>query len=164
MAEYVNELIGTVIACRIVTMAAPDGELRRRYLGAVCALVTLLTLISPLRQFLDHAEEIGEAAAGFISSAEQSSDGVDCDDGMRGELGYAADVIFEYARDRYGFDTEGAEIAFATDDGGEVTDLTLYLLHGSVADCGKLRDALTDELGIEVHVFTGDVEDGTEKN
>lgn len=162
MTEYVNELIGTVIACRIVTMAAPPGELRRRYLGAVCALVTLLTLISPLRQFLDHAEEIGEAAAGFFSA--QSSDLSDSDEGMRGELGYAADVIFEYARDRYGFDTEGAEIAFTTDDGGEVTDLTLYFLHGSVADCGKLRDALTDELGIEVHVFTGDVEDGTEKN
>lgn len=161
MTEYVNELIGTVIACRIVTMAAPDGELRRRYLGAVCALVTLLTLISPLRQFLDRADEIGEAAAGFFSAVSESSDS---DEGMRGELGYAADVIFEYARDRYGFDTEGAEIAFTTDDGGEVTDAALYFLHGSVADCGKLRDALTDELGIEVHVFTGDVEDGTEKN
>ena len=149
MKEYINELIITVAACRLVTMASPDGDLRRRYLAAVCALVTLITLFSPMGQVIAGAEEAIRAFAGGFSLAEN--------DEKQDELERAAAVIFSYAENRRGFDTKGGNITFYTDESGEIESIAVFFEDGSVEMCRLLQEDLTEEIGIEVHVFTGEV-------
>lgn len=149
MKEYINELIITVAACRLVTMASPDGDLRRRYLAAVCALVTLTTLISPIGQVIAGAEEAIRSFAGGFTLAET--------DEKQDELERAAAVIFSYAENHRGFDTKGGNITFYTDESGEVESIAVFFEDGSVEMCRLLQEELTEEIGIEVHVFTGEV-------
>ena len=149
MKEYINELIITVAACRLVTMASPEGDLRRRYLAAVCALVTLITLISPIGEVIARAEEAVRELADGNAAAER--------DEKRDELENAAAVIFYHAKNRRGFDTTGGRITFYTDDSGEVGSIAVFFEKGSVEMCRLLGEELTAETGIEVHVYTGEV-------
>lgn len=149
MKEYINELIITVTACRLVTMASPDGDLRRRYLAAICALVTLITMISPIGEVISGTEE---AVRGFISGFSFDENAEKQDD-----LGNAAAVIFSHAKNRRGFDTSGGKITFYTDESGEVKSIAVFFGKGSVEMCRLLGEELTAEMGTEVHVYTGEV-------
>ena len=156
MRAYIDEVILTVVICRIASMMAPDGETKGRYLAAVCALVTLISLISPVKYIADNIDTVTEAVAGFFlaEKAEKS-------DEARDNLSSAAAVIFKYAEEKMGFDTEGAEITFYTDEEGKVNEVMLFFKRGRVRECEKLKKELEKELKITVHVYTGEVnEDG----
>ena len=155
MSGYINELLAVVIMCRIVTMIAPDGETSRRYLGAVCALVTLSALISPIVHIVKNFGGISETAAGiFLTDTEEN-------EGERDDLGSLAAVIFAFAEEEFGISTKGGEVVFYTDENGEVEEAAVFLMDGTVEQCGRLGSILSEELGCDVHAYTGEVNDGT---
>ena len=113
MSGYINELLGIVIVCRIVTMIAPDGETNRRYLGALCALVTMSALVSPIVHIVKNFGEISETAAGiFLADTDEK-------EGKREDLGSLAAVIFTFAEEEFGISTKGGEAVFYTDENGK---------------------------------------------
>lgn len=155
MIGYINELLVVVIVSRIVTMLAPDGETSRRYLKTVCALVTLSALISPIVHIIENFGEISSAAAGFlIPEADEAEE-------ERSDLGRWAAAIFACAENRFGIDTSGGEVVFYTDENGVVDETAVFLMDGTVEQCEKLGQLLSGELGCDVHVYTGEVNDGT---
>lgn len=148
MTAYINGLILTVVVCQAASMLAPEGESAKRYIRIVCALVTLLTILSPVKTLIGHAGEIGQSFRNFFTAAQTAEEGT-----PRDSLQSAAYTILTYAEERYGFDTEDAEVTFFTDDAGEVTELMLFFPSGNAFDRDRLQAELEDELEITVHIF-----------
>lgn len=148
MTEYINGLILTVVVCQAASMLAPEGETAKRYLKIVCALVTLLTILSPVKTFVSHAGEIGQSFRNFFTASETAEEIT-----PRDSLETAAYTILTYAKERYGFDTDGAEVTFFTDDTGNVDELMLFLPSGNAFNRDRLQADLEKELGVIVHIF-----------
>lgn len=148
MTTYVNQLIITVVVCQIATMISPDGENSRRYVRIVCALVTILTIISPITTIAESADDIAGNIRDFFTSAETESV-----DSERGTLEAAAYAIMSYARENFDLDLTDAELTFYTDDSGNITELQMFVKSGVAADRDRLAAELEDELGVTVHIF-----------
>lgn len=146
MTAYINQLILTVVVCQIAAMISPDGENAKRYIRVVCALVTMLTILSPIRTLIDHAGELAESFRNFFTAAETV-------DNTRDSLESAAYTILTYAGDKYDLDMDGAEVTFFTNDDGEAVEMQMFIKSGDSQDRDRLAAELEDELGITVHIF-----------
>lgn len=156
MREYTFQLILIVVVCQTASMIAPTEENKCRYLRIVCALVTLLTILSPVRNIADTAGRTAEAIRNFFTPAE-----TDASDGMSERLEEAAYTIIGYAGERYDIETEGAAVTFFTDEDDTLSEVQIYVSSGERSDCSKLEAELEDELGVPVHIFNKGVsEDG----
>lgn len=154
MTAYINELIITLVVCQIASMITPESENAKRYIRVVCALVTILTLISPVRTLADHADEIMDTVGNFFGVSDDTAKSDETEaDGTRERLDAAAYTILTYAGERYDLETDGAEVSFFTDEQGKVTELQIFLKSGSGADRDRLTAELEEELDVTVHIF-----------
>lgn len=148
MTAYINELIITVVVCQIASMISPENENSKRYIKTVCALVTILTLISPVRTIINHAEEIANSLKDFFAIEETVEE-----NSVRDTMQSVAYTIMKYTKENYELETEGAEVSFITDEAGQAMELQIFLKSGNVEDRDKLKTELERELGIIVHIF-----------
>lgn len=148
MTAYINELIITVVVCQAASMISPESENSKRYIRVVCALVTILTLVSPVRTLVEGAGDIVESFGNFFGSAEEAEENSTGD-----SLEAAAYTILTYAEENYDLDLSGAEVTFFTDEAGEVTELQMFVKSGDSGDRDKLAEELERELGVAVHIF-----------
>jgi len=146
MTAYINELILTVIVCQTASMLAPDSDTAKRYLRIVCALVTLLTIVAPVRTIISHADELGDKFSRFFTADETVKESNE-------SLESAAYTILTYANERYSFDTEGAEITFFKDETGKIDEMMLFFPSGNAFDRERLLADLVKEFGVDVHIF-----------
>ncbi len=148
MTAYINELIITVVVCQIASMISPETENSKRYIKTVCALVTILTLISPVRTIINHAEEIANSLKNFFAMEETVEE-----NSVRDTMQSVAYTIMKYTEENYELEIEGAEVSFITDESGQARELQIFLKSGNVEDRDKLKAELERELGIIVHIF-----------
>ncbi len=142
MEQYVVQLVTTLVVCQVATVLSPTGS--RGYLRTVCALVTVLTVFSPLLTLLAGLDGIEEKITSFFT--------VEGETGEEGSLEAAAYIILTHASERYGFDTVGAEITFCK-DGDTVTEILLFFEEGNGYNRDRLQGELEEKLGIPVHIF-----------
>lgn len=142
MEQYVVQLVTTLVVCQVATVLSPTGA--KGYLRTVCALVTLLTVFSPLASLLTQFNGIEEKIVDFFA--------VERVEGGEGSLEAAAYTILTHASNRYGFDTDGAEITFCG-DGETVTELLIFFEEGNGYNRDRLQMELEEKLGIPVHIF-----------
>lgn len=146
MTAYINQLILTVVVCQVAVMISPDVERAKRYIRIVCALVTILTILTPVRTLVDNAGELAESFGNFFTAAETT-------DNMRDSLESAAYTILTYAGENYDLNMDGAEVTFFTNDDGEAVEMQMFVKSGDSHDRDRLTAKLENELGITVHIF-----------
>lgn len=148
MASYMNQLILTVVVCQVASMLAPNADAAKRYLRLVCGLVTLLTVFSPVRNLIQHGEAIGVSLHAFVTASAAEENNV-----LRDSLEATTYTILAYAEERYGFDTQDAEVTFFTNEEEKVDEMMVFFRHGNADDRDRLQSELEEELGITVHIF-----------
>ncbi len=153
MTAYLNSVIATVIVCRIAVMFAPESEMAKKYVRLICALVVLLTLLSPVKSLIENADGIISSVTDFLTGEVSVSDsdiyGSDEQNTVR-QLAYAVMLAVEA---EFGVDSDDIGITVVIDESGEVSELQLYLAHTAYSDRAKIGDALEGELQIPIYVF-----------
>jgi len=136
------QLVTTLVVCQVATVLSPTGG--REYLRTVCALVTILTVFSPLASLLTQLHGIEERISSFFT--------VEGEEGEENSLEAAAYTILAHASNRYGFDKSGAEITFCQ-EGETVTEILIFFEEGNGYNRDRLQMELEEAIGIPVHIF-----------
>lgn len=150
MNAYLNSLVATVIVCQVVTMFSPDKDSLRRYVRLLCALVVILTLASPIRNVINGAGEIASGIAELFDGAGSTAQGTAGDDGGVANLAY---VIMSAVSEKFDIAAENLRITLVTDEGGELSEIQLYMKRTAYADRERVREAIAAEFEIPVYVF-----------
>ncbi len=153
MAAYLNSVIATVIVCQIAVMFSPSSENSKKYVRLICALVVLLTLLSPVKSLIENADGVISAVSDFPagegSVGETEIYGSAAQNSAR-QLAYA---VMQAVEGRFGVDSGDIRVTLVTSESGEVCEVQLYLDHTAYSDRAKIGEALEGELMIPVYVF-----------
>ncbi|MBQ2546014.1 MAG: hypothetical protein II557_06960 [Clostridia bacterium] len=130
--------------------AAMSPERGRDHVKRIAALVTLLTILVPVRALWDRRE----ALAGEVSSllAPRESEPADA-------WAEAAECIFTYAEDECGIEREGMTVRFQTDGGA--AERILVTVRGCPYNLRRaMEEELTRTFGIPVRVTAEEAREG----
>ncbi len=145
MNAYANSLIAVMVVCQIAVTAAPESEQARRGIRLVCALIALLTLLSPVRQLIAASGDITEKIAGFFAVSEKTV----YDETEAGAVG-----LMQYAADRYGI--SDFSVVIRTDETDtEITGIEFYIPDCPYSKCAAMEADLREQLELPVRVFSG---------
>lgn len=143
MRTYVNRLLAVMVVCQIAIVLAPDTETGKRSLRTVCALVSFLTILSPLHQFLVSADSITEKITSFFTI--ESSQTYD-------EKTTVSSELLQYVTTHYRL--EEVLLTIITDESDTtVTELRFYVQNCPYATRALIETELTEMFEIPVYVF-----------
>jgi hypothetical protein len=131
-------------------MFSPDKESLRRYVRLLCALVIILTLSSPIKHVINGVEGIVSGITDFFDGTGSVAQTGSGDESGAANLAY---VIMSAVSERYGIDAKNMRITLVTDEGGELSEVQLYVRGSAYADREHVREALEAEFEIPVYVF-----------
>ncbi len=142
MNMYINRLIAVMIVCHIAVSLAPDTEHAARSIRYVCALVVLLTILSPVRALINTSDDLSEKIASFL--ADDTSP-------IYEETISGAAGLMQYVTERYG--VEELSVVFLTDENdSEITELRLSIPDCPYAKCAAIESDLNEQLSFPVYV------------
>ena len=144
MTRYINSLTAVMIVCQITVLLAPASEYAIRYIRMVCALIVLLTILTPLKNLPDITAQVSEAVSSLVDS-NISADYNELESGTAG--------LMQYVTEYYGISELSAVLQ--TDD----TDTTIIELRLYIQDCPYttreiIAEDLNKELNFPVYVFS----------
>ena len=145
MNEYANSLIAVMVVCQIAVTAAPESEQARRGIRIVCALIALLTLLSPVRQLIAVSGDITEKITDFFAVGEKTV----YDETEAGAVG-----LMQYAAERYGI--ADFTVVIRTDETDtEIIGIEFYIPDCPYSKCAAMEADLCGQLELPVRVFSG---------
>jgi len=149
MNAYLNGIVVTVVACQIATVFSPNEESLRRYVRILCALVTVMTLVSPIKYVISGAEEIMSGITNFFEGSDFSQREEEDGNGVA-NLAY---VIMSAVSNKFDIEEKDVRITIVTDEQGELSEIQMYLKRTAYVDRERILEALSAEFEIPVYVF-----------
>ncbi len=144
MNAYINSLIIVMVVCQIAAVIAPDSENAKRYIRTVCAIIVLLTLLSPVKHLIALSEGITEKITSFFTTDVSQS----YDENEAGAIG-----IMQYVTEYYNVD-ELSAIILTDETDTEITEIQLYIKNCPYARCVVIEAELSELLELPVYVFS----------
>ena len=142
MNTYLHRLISVMIICQTITLITPDTEYAKRYIRIVCALITVLTMLSPVRFITEISETFREFAASVISDTETSASE---------QTPAGTKELLQYISAHYNIEDFSA--VFHTDETDTIlTSLELHIKYFPYTQCIALQEELETLLQIPVSV------------
>ncbi len=142
MTAYINRLLAVMIACQLSIVLAPDTEIGKRSVRIVCALVSFLTILFPLNQFLSSTDSITEKITSFFSVESAQ---------IYDEKTTVFAEILQYVTTQY--DLDEVFLTIVTDESDTtVTELRFYIENCPYATRALIETELTETFGIPVYV------------
>lgn len=143
MTSYFNRLIGVMILCQITTVITPDSERTKQSIRILCALISFLTLLSPLRSITTPSEQLHEKFSAVLDTnfvsrhTEKEADSIH---------------FLQYITTHY--DVEEVSMILYTDDTDtQIVKLELYVKNYPYTSCTVMELELQELLNIPVIVF-----------
>ncbi len=152
MTEYFNKILVTAIACQ-VSLTLTWDEQSKKYVRLLCAILLLITLISPVKEFVSSVTDIKDTVIDFFTTDEKSDgeeSGAETDLDPKHTL---AMTLMELARERYGVNEKGLRVSLLTED-DVVEEVHFFVKNCPYAVREKIKTELSDELGVVVYVFS----------
>ncbi len=143
MSNYINSLTAVMIVCQITILLAPASEYAVRYIRIVCALIVLLTILTPLKNLPDITDSVSEAVSNFLNS----NVSVNYD-----ETESSAAGLMQYVTEYYGI-SELSAVLVTDDTDTAITELRLYIPDCPYTTRELIADDLNRELNFPVYVF-----------
>ncbi len=143
MNSYFNRLIAVMILCQITTVITPDSERAKQSIRILCALLSFLTLLSPLRNITALSEQLYEKFptvldTNFVSGyTEKETDSIH---------------FLQYITTHYG--VKDVSMILHTDDmDTQIIEMELYVKNYPYTSCTVMESELQELLNIPVYVF-----------
>lgn len=146
MTAYINSMLVMLVLCMLVTRTAPEDSGTKNNLRLVCSLVILLTMITPIKELISSASDIGESISGLFtreSTQQPEEDGYSA----------AAATLISYIADTYPDAGDKITVTFVTNDDGQITEAQFFLPQASAELCERIERELGRELSVTVRVF-----------
>lgn len=143
MNSYGNSLIAVMVICQISSVIAPSSEYAKRYIRIVCALVTLLTILAPVRHMTEIYDNISDKISAFFASdiTEQY------DDNEIGAVG-----LMQYITEQY--DISDVSVVIRTDKSDtEIVEIQIYIPSCPYTKRASIEADLNAQLDIPCRVF-----------
>lgn len=143
MNSYGNSLIAVMVICQISSALAPDSEYSKRYIKIVCTLVTLLTLLAPIKHLTEFYDDISDKISSFFSTdvTEQY------DENEVGAIG-----IMQYISEKY--DVSDVSIVIQTNESDtEVVEIDVYISNCPYSKRALIESDLNAQLELTTKVF-----------
>lgn len=143
MSSYGNSLIAVMVICQISSVIAPNSEYSKRYIRIVCALVTLLTILAPVRHMTEIYGTISDKISAFFASdiTEQYDDNEICAVGL-----------MQYITEQY--DISDVSVVIRTDESDtEIVEIQIYIPSCPYTKRASIEADLNAQLDIPVGVF-----------
>lgn len=145
MNSYINSLTAVMIVCQISVLLAPSSEYAIRYIRMVCALIVLLTILAPLKNFSAITVQVSEAVSSLADSYILSAD--------YNELEGSTAGLMQYITEYYGI-SELTAVLLTDDTDTTVTELQLYIQDCPYTTRELIEEDLNKELNFPVYVFS----------
>lgn len=144
MNAYGNSLIAVMVVCQIASVIAPDSEHARRYIRVVCALVALLTILSPLKHLLTLSDDVTDKITAFFTSDITET----YEETEAGAVG-----LMQYVAGQYG--VSDLSVVILTDETDtEITGIQFHIPNCPYAKCAAIEADLSEQLELPVEVFS----------
>lgn len=143
MNRYINSLTAVMIVCQITVLLAPASEYAIRYIRMVCALIVLLTILTPLKNLPAITTQASEAVSSLLGS-NISADYNEHESGMAG--------LMQYITESYGISELSAVLLMDAAD-TTVTELRLYIQNCPYTTRELIANDLNKELNFPVYVL-----------
>ncbi len=144
MTAYINRLLTVMVVCQIATVLAPDAETSKHSVRMVCALVSLLTLLSPLTQLFTATDQLTEKITAFFSTESVQT----YDDRTT-----VSSQILQYVTSEY--DLEELSLTIVTDETDTaVTELRFYIKNCPYATRAFIESELAETFDLPIYVFS----------
>ena len=145
MNRYINSLTAVMIVCQIIVLLAPASEYAIRYIRMVCALIVLLTILTPLKNLPAITTQVSEAVSSLADSNILSAD--------YNELEGSTAGLMQYITEYYGI-SELTAVLLTDDTDTTVTELQLYIQDCPYTTRELIEEDLNKELNFPVYVFS----------
>lgn len=143
MNRYINSLTAVMIVCQIIVLLAPASEYAIRYIRMVCALIVLLTILTPLKNLPAIATQVSETVSSLVDS-NISADYNEQESGMAG--------LMQYITESYGISELSAVLLTDAAD-TTITELRLYIQDCPYTTRELIANDLNKELNFPVYVL-----------
>ncbi len=158
MSSYLKCLISTMVIASLILLLAPDfsGHLKK-YIGYVCGLVMMLTLLTPVLTCCDNAEHIKSDVIRFFSNPtanrinkEQKEDAF-----IQGTVQETAYAIMSFLYNEYGIPIERISVSVITNETEipTIEELQIYLYNCSEDARNTIQRDLELLTDLRVYVF-----------
>ncbi len=143
MNSYFNRLIAVMILCQITTVITPDSERAKQSIRILCALISFLTLLSPLRSITALSEQLYEKLSAVLDTSFVS-----------GYTQKETDSIhfLQYITTHYDID-EVSMILHTDDTDTQIIEMELYVKNYPYTSCTIMEAELQELLNLPVYVF-----------
>lgn len=129
MNSYGNSLIAVMVICQISSALTPNSEYSKRYIKIVCALVTLITLLAPIKHLSEFYDDISDKISSFFSTDVTEK----YDENEVGAIG-----IMQYISEKY--DIADISMVIQTDE----SDTEIVAINVFVSNCPYSKRALIE--------------------
>ncbi len=143
MNRYINSLTAVMIVCQIIVLLAPASEYAIRYIRMVCALIVLLTILTPLKNLPAITAQVSETVSSLVDS-NISADYNEQESGMAG--------LMQYITESYGISELSAVLLTDAAD-TTITELRLYIQDCPYTTRELIANDLNKELNFPVYVL-----------
>lgn len=143
MNSYFNRLIAVMILCQITTVITPDSERTKQSIRMLCALISFITLLSPLSSITIPSEQLHEKFSAVLDTNVVS-----------GYTEKEADSFhfLQYITTYY--DIEEVSMILRTDDTDtQIIAMELYVKNYPYVSCTVMESELQELLNIPVYIF-----------
>ncbi len=143
MSAYINRLIAVMILCQITSVIVPDSERAKQAIRMLCALLSLLALISPLKNITVLTEHLLESlptvfeASPISEHTEKESDSI---------------YFLQYITAHYHVE-EVSMIIHTDETDTQLESIELYVKNYPYAACCVMEEELQALLKIPVNVY-----------
>ena len=149
MINYVNSLIAVMIVCQIAVSVSPSNESSVRSIRLICAVVALLTLLSPIGSVISMAGDIENKITSFIvgymEPEERRIETMDTFEAVTAQ-------IVSFVSDKY--DVGEINAVLLTDETDSfAVELQLYIKNCPYTKRSQIETDLTNKLGFSVYVM-----------
>ena len=143
MSSYINCLIAVMILCQITTIITPDSERAKQSIRTICAIISLLVLLSPLKNIASLSEQISEKlssapdtnyAAGYTT---KESDSIQ---------------LLQYITAYYNVD-EVSMTVHTNEADTQILKIELHIPNYPYTACSVMENELQELLNFPVYVF-----------
>jgi len=144
MNTYINRLIAVMILCQIATILSPDSDRAKQSLRMICAIISLLTLISPIKNISVLSEQLSEKLSSVINTSYNVKYSAKESDSIQ---------LLQYITTHYNIDEISMTIHTDETD-TQILEMELYVKNYPYAACSVMEEELQELLNLPVYVFS----------
>lgn len=143
MNGYINSLLAVMIVCQVTVLISYESEYAVSGIRFVCALVVLLTVLTPCRNLIGGFESFTETITAFFEAGSTV---------VYEETESGAAALMQYVTEQYGI-SELSVVLLTDDTDSEITEFRMYIPDCPYARRAAIESDLNSQLNFPVYVF-----------